>query len=154
MHGNKIPLPTVLILFTILFAVPAPAQSAPSDQGAVVSFRNYVIVTLKDKTYERFDLDTFQFPWVAFEITNEVTCDRVAFDVEEVAEIHVLNMGRNECEQRDDRLYDLFFRNRPPLFGFLEVQEEVVRGTSLGSGKEVAIPFQEIEKISFFRRGN
>lgn len=141
----------IIITFFILGAGCFGFAPAMADQRAdVLRTRDYVIVTLKDKTIRRFDQDSFQFPWVTFEIKEEFTCKVTPFAIAEVDEIYVQTVGLNDCDQRKDWLFDIRFRNGDAADGFMEVQEEAVRATDRKSGAEVVIPFVEIEKISFF----
>lgn len=114
----------------------------------------YVLLTLKDKTTEKFEYDSFELSWILSQIKEEFTCEAFDIDVENVVDIYVLTLKENTCkedEYKEDWLFDVHFSNRRAIQGFIELYEPKVSGKSFNKKETKSIPYKEIKKISFFR---
>jgi len=120
------------------------------DSSLLYGYGQYVIVTLKDGNTVKFDYDSFEIPWIAPQVKDELTCDVTDFNPAEVEEILILTEGENFCDRRDDWLFDVYLREKDPIRGFIEVTETMVRGKLFGSSEQKSISFEEINKVSYY----
>ena len=109
----------------------------------------YILVTLKDKSVEKFEYDAFSFNWVLPQIKNEVTCEVEDFLPADLEKIFVLSQTWNSCDEKDDWVFDVYLKDRRPIQGFFELTAEKVTGKVYETGKIKSIPFQDISKVTY-----
>ncbi len=135
----------VVIGLAILVIIMVSASSSP-----LFGEDHFVLVTMRDDSVIKFQYDSFSLHWVNTQIKDEETCEIYDFSPSNLVEIYILNPALNRCDQReDDWLFDVYFRDRTPIQGFIEITSEDVTGKLFETGVEKTIPFQEIRKVSY-----
>ncbi len=127
--------------FLVLFTCPQTLLASDS----------YVQVTLKDQTKINFDYGTFDLNWKEMKVKEELTCKISDIDPSILKEIHVVSIGENFCDKKDDWLFDVDTEDGKSVQGFVPLEDDRVQGKLLDGGADKTVPFSEIEKISFFR---
>jgi hypothetical protein len=144
-----------LVKFFICAGIIMIIMTPAGDITQLFGSGKYITVTLKDGTKEKFEYDSFSIPWIVPRVKDEFTCEEYDFNPAEVEEILILNENLNSCDEKEEWLFDVYFREdggnvKRPLRGFIEVTEYEVRGKLYNTREDKSIPFKDIEKVSYY----
>jgi hypothetical protein len=156
------------ILFITAFCWLAGVSGLLAYEGAP-----YIIMTTRDNQQVKLEYDTQVLPFVALEVKDELDCTPTPFNLEDVAEVTIVNLGWNTCEQREEWIFEVSFQDAAtrPLMGFIEIQETKVRGrlfiepdidrkgrltgrTARLANPQRAYDFTQVRKLTFHRGEN
>lgn len=140
-----------IICVGIIMIITVPA----GDITQLFGSGNYIMVTLKNGTSEKFEYDSFSIPWLVPRVKDEFTCEENDFNQAEVKEILILNESLNSCDGNDGWLFDIYFADnggkvKRPLRGFIEVTGNEVQGKLYDTKEDKSISFKDIEKVTYY----
>jgi hypothetical protein len=141
----------ILVVIVIILTANVSYSNSRSNTDANVQ---YVEITLKNGTVEKFDYTTFTLSWIyPITLIRPMTCDEVEINKHEVEEIYVVGEFSNNCvnQGKDDWEFTVYLTGERQLLGFFQVSEFTAKGLLYDTGEEKSIHFKDIKKIAFRR---
>ena len=141
----------ILVAIVIILTVNVSYSNSQSNTNANVQ---YVEITLKNESVEKFDYTTFTLSWTyPITLIRPLTCDEVEINKHEIEEIYVVGEFSNNCldQGKDDWEFTVYLTDERQLLGFFQVSEFTAKGLLYDTGEEKSIPFKDIKKITFRR---
>ncbi|NIM17525.1 MAG: hypothetical protein GTO45_36390 [Candidatus Aminicenantes bacterium] len=148
---RNLTLAKILVVVVIILTANISYSYSQSKTDANVQ---YVEITLKNGTVEKFDYTAFTLSWIyPITLIRPLTCDEVEINKHEIEEIYVVGEFSNNCvnQGKDDWEFTVYLTDERQLLGFFRVSEFTAKGVLYDSGEEKSIHFKDIKKIVFRR---
>jgi hypothetical protein len=167
---NKLSFLKIGVIFSLFLLVIPSVGDIDRLMGAGTGTETgtYVLVTLRNGEVKKWEQDSFKIKWI-FPVTflEDETCVNKTFNKEDIKDIFPISRSWNNCEKKEDWLFEVDFHDGDYAQGYVMSQckikekddakvkniaaETEISGIAAGSGKEETIDYKDIRKISFVK---